>query len=104
MHIHLGFDQSKLQRYAQSRSPLVFEVAWEHNEVFYPAPNWSDFGVVILTWWLRAAVDLFEGAESSEFLFMDGPSRPRSRKRERGDPVQRSCEAPPLPPAGEILR
>lgn len=35
--------------------------------------NWSDFGDVILSWWVTTVVQLIEGADESEFLFMDGP-------------------------------
>lgn len=73
MYIHLGFDRTKLQQRAERGSPLVFEIAWEHNSVIYPAPGWVDFGSVILAWWMRAAVELFEGAHHTDFLFMDGP-------------------------------
>ena len=43
------------------------------DEWIYPEPGWSDFPVVILSWWLRGCqrVGSRKGA-SSEFRFMDG--------------------------------
>lgn len=73
MHIQLHFDRDKLNKYAERGSPLVFEIAWEHEGLYYPASNWSDFGAVVLVWWLRALVELLEGSDKAMFLFMDGP-------------------------------
>lgn len=72
MYIQLRFDRGKLLQRAQQGKPLVFDIAWEHEGVYYPAPYWADFGVVILSWWLRAIVELIEEG-AGEFLFMDGP-------------------------------
>lgn len=73
MQIQLRFDHEELHRYAQRDAPLVFDIAWEHEGRYYPAPYWNDFGAVILSWWLRAVVELFEGADTADFLWMDGP-------------------------------
>ena len=73
MHIHLRFDHAKLLHRAQRGTPFIFEIAWEHDGKCYPASHWADFGLVVLVWWLRAAAELAEGAQKSEFLFMDGP-------------------------------
>lgn len=73
MRIQLSFDIEALELSVQRKTNLVFGIAWEHNDVFYPASNWIDFGTVILPWWLRSSVELFEGAHTAEFLFMDGP-------------------------------
>ncbi|NJO81410.1 MAG: hypothetical protein HC828_00725 [Blastochloris sp.] len=74
MNIQLQFDRDKLLQRAQQGKPLVFDIAWEHEGVYYPAPYWADFGVVILSWWLRSVVEIAEEG-ASEFLFMDGPYR-----------------------------
>jgi hypothetical protein len=73
MEIQLGFHHDELRQRIQRGAPLVFEIAWEHDGVVYPAPHWTDFGAVIMVWWLRVVVELFEGTDTSEFLFMDGP-------------------------------
>lgn len=90
MYIHLEFDRDKLHRYAQRGAPLVFEIAWEHDGRYYPAPNWADYGAVILVWWLHAIVELFEGTEKTDFLFMDGPYGLEARYQQTSGLVQLS--------------
>ena len=48
---------------------------WFSFESFaFPAHEWSDFPVVILSWWLRSICKLIEKSSSIECLrFMDGP-------------------------------
>jgi hypothetical protein len=46
------------------------------NELSFPHPDWSDFVVVILSWWCQAAMRLLQGSSSSaEVRFMEGPFR-----------------------------
>lgn len=88
MNIQLGFDHQKLLRYANRGSPLVFEVVWEHEGQHYPAEHWADFGAVIMVWWLRVAVELYEEANEAEFLFMDGPYALRAKYQRETDLVE----------------
>jgi hypothetical protein len=40
----------------------------------FPEPEWNDFVVVILGWWLDAAAQIFDGRKRDGlFQFMDGP-------------------------------
>lgn len=39
---------------------------------WFPEPEWSDFPVVVLGWWLESSVALLAG-EDARFPFMDGP-------------------------------
>lgn len=41
----------------------------------FPDSGWSDFIVVIATWWKAAFDKVTRGRESADFRFMDGPYR-----------------------------
>lgn len=73
MNIKVKFDDRLLPRFIEGTSPLLFEITWEHDRVEYPMKNWSDFGLVVLGWWIAIALKFFKGEERGEFLFMDGP-------------------------------
>jgi hypothetical protein len=73
MNIKVNFDDSLLSRFIEGNSPLLFEITWEYDRVEYPMKNWSDFGLVVLGWWIAIALKFFKGEDSGEFLFMDGP-------------------------------
>jgi hypothetical protein len=73
MNIKVNFDDSLLSRFIEGSSPLLFEITWEHDRVEYPMKNWSDFGLVVLGWWIAIALKFFKGDDRGEFLFMDGP-------------------------------
>lgn len=73
MEIKVEFDNQKLVRFINGEGPLLFEVSWENNGIYYPMKHWLDFGNVILGWWFATTVELLEGADDGEFSFMDGP-------------------------------
>jgi hypothetical protein len=73
MNIKVEFDDSLLPRFIEGSSPLLFEITWEYDRVEYPMKNWSDFGLVVLGWWIAIALKFFKGEDRGEFLFMDGP-------------------------------
>ncbi len=73
MNIKVEFDSRLLPRFIEGTSPLLFEITWEYDRVEYPMKNWSDFGLVVLGWWIAIALKLFKGEDRGEFLFMDGP-------------------------------
>ncbi|CAN7660364.1 hypothetical protein LJR220_006238 [Bradyrhizobium sp. LjRoot220] len=58
-----------------SKGGLVTGVIYVDFGLFqFPDPNWNDFVVVILGWWLMALIDLVSGTTSQvELRFMDGP-------------------------------
>jgi hypothetical protein len=48
----------------------------------FPAAAWSDFPVIVLSWWVKAAIQLRLGhTRAAELLFMDGPFAMRVDKR-----------------------
>lgn len=73
MQIAIRFDDEYLMHSAARNSPLVFVIYWEHGGIVYPDYNWTDFGVIVIGWWLMAARSLVNGAERETFYFMDGP-------------------------------
>ena len=73
MNINVEFDDRLLPRFIEGTSPLLFKITWECDRVEYPMKNWSDFGLVVLGWWIAIALKMFKGDDGGEFLFMDGP-------------------------------
>lgn len=57
----------------------------------FPDMNWSDFPVVILSWWLGSAETLLdEGSIGTDFRFMDGPFLLETVRAGRGS-VRLNC-------------
>lgn len=73
MNIKVEFDDRLLSRFIDGTDPLLFEITWECDRIEYPMKNWSDFGLVVLGWWIAIAIKFFKGEDRGEFLFMDGP-------------------------------
>ena len=73
MQIKLDFDNMLLQEYEARNSPPFFLISFQHIDEFYPSENWTDFGGVILSWWICALVQLLRRGHREQFLFMDGP-------------------------------
>lgn len=73
MNIEINFHETLLTRYKIGSGPLLFEITWNHDKIVYPMNNWSDFGKVILGWWVTAVSEIINGNDESEFYFMDGP-------------------------------
>lgn len=55
-----------------SSGMITGEIFLEANGAFFPELRWSDFPVVILSWWLEALATVSAGAVV-ECRFMDGP-------------------------------
>lgn len=50
------------------------QVWCESGTLAFPQPHWTDFPVVVVSWWLEAAVELVVGRRrSAKVSFMDGP-------------------------------
>jgi hypothetical protein len=57
----------------ENRRNITGEIWLQVGDFSFPAQSWTDFPVIILSWWLDA-LDTLQSANSvAEFLFMDGP-------------------------------
>jgi hypothetical protein len=77
-----------MTRRAARGAPIVFGICLQHQGTCYPSDDWSDFGAVILGWWLVAAAHLLENRGSTELHFMDGPYAVEVRSTEDGDELE----------------
>ncbi|MWC28801.1 hypothetical protein [Paenibacillus sp. MMS18-CY102] len=78
-------DKIEISKYGAITGELYFQV----KDTFFPAVNWSDFIVVILTWWNKSA-DLLATSSvgaTANFSFMDGPFNIRGTKSEDSEKV-----------------
>lgn len=73
MRVVVDFDENLLIRNSTMSTSSIFNIWFEHEDVIYPNPGWSDFGAVILGWWLVTARKLLQGELQGDFPFMDGP-------------------------------
>lgn len=60
------------KRFFLSSSALFGDIFFEFEDSFFPSENWNDFILIILDWWLNAALELID-KKTTGFLFMDGP-------------------------------
>jgi hypothetical protein len=57
-----------------SATGSITGIVWVSNgAVDFPGKAWSDFPVVILSWWCDQTNELTGVGSSAKFLFMDGP-------------------------------
>lgn len=68
---HIIIDLGSLER---SRGAITGRIHVSNATSTFPEPEWNDFVVVILGWWLDAAAQIFDGRQRDvQFQFMDGP-------------------------------
>ena len=77
MNVLIHADPATLRNYEDRGGSLYLAIALEHNGAFYPDQCWTDFGGVILDWWMCAIKKLKLGSKSEDLVFMDGPYRMR---------------------------
>jgi hypothetical protein len=73
MRINVNFLNEEIDKYRAGHD-LMISVHWESNNQYFPMPIWSDFRC-ILGWWVSAIIELINGKNKCEFVFMDGPYR-----------------------------
>lgn len=53
---------------------VLTDICFKVNGHFFPAKNWSDFAVVLSSWWCESMLRLLSGkSEYEELRFMEGP-------------------------------
>jgi hypothetical protein len=74
--------------YLNSSNQIIGEIYFEKNGyLFFPEENWSDFVIVILSWWTDK-LRYFEYGSNGEYIdfdFMDGPLRIRIERISKGE-------------------
>ncbi len=75
MRLIVELDEDLLRQRAAQRPPvpLVFGLYWEHAGSFYPGEHWTDFGELVIGWWLEQALALTGNATVVRLRFMEGP-------------------------------
>jgi hypothetical protein len=74
MNLEVKIVPELMSRYIKNGGELLFEIAWENQGLYYPMISWSDFGVVILGWWVSGVSSVIKNKENTfELSFMDGP-------------------------------
>ncbi len=75
MRIYTKIDRNLVIQQYERQLPLVFIIAWEHERKFYPSQTWTDFGLVVIGWWVQALDRLLDNnlEKKTSFSFMDGP-------------------------------
>jgi hypothetical protein len=73
VYIHLMTEDLNTLSTQVAREKLTFRISWEHNGTYYPAKDWTDFGCIIIGWWVSGVIKLQRGSSQEEFTFMDGP-------------------------------
>jgi len=72
--MRIVFDESTLEQGENVGRSITGVLYFDFSGFFFPGDGWSDFVVVILTWWLSALERLERGVECEGVLrFMDGP-------------------------------
>jgi hypothetical protein len=74
MNLEVKIVPELMGKYIKNGGELLFEIAWENQGLYYPMISWSDFGVVILGWWVNGVSSVIKNKENVfELSFMDGP-------------------------------
>lgn len=72
--VRVSFDHERLKNQSNAKRPLVLPICLQLDSLQFPHPEWSDFAVVILGWWLEGALSLqTHKSVETAFRFMDGP-------------------------------
>ncbi len=57
-----------------SSGQITGAICFQFGEKAFPDPDWNDFVVVVLCWWIESVIQLVDGIkERAELWFMDGP-------------------------------
>jgi len=58
----------------RSHRPITGKIHFQFGEAKFPEVDWSDFVVVVLSWWLKEFKEFAKGeVDQCDFRFMDGP-------------------------------
>ncbi|RIE03933.1 hypothetical protein [Cohnella faecalis] len=76
------FNESSIN--INKKGAVTGEIYFNVDNEYFPGYNWSDFIVVILTWWNKSInqLELSPVGVAVNFSFMDGPFNIRGEKKE----------------------
>ncbi|HOM02003.1 MAG TPA: hypothetical protein PLH43_04155 [Acetivibrio sp.] len=82
MNCKISIEINKDSFYISKYKSITGEIYFKVDDRFFPEEGWSDFPVVILTWWIKSLLQIIQGKVgiSQEFLFMDGPLLIKGKK------------------------
>jgi hypothetical protein len=67
----LIFDPATLQQSGSGSITAV--ICYDFGQQQFPAPDWNDFVVIVLNWWIAALEASTAGSQPIKLQFMDGP-------------------------------
>ena len=69
--IIIEVDLDSLEKSTQITGNICFNIDYHH---YFPEQNWSDFVVIVLSWWIKSCkgIIISEIGRTYEFDFMDG--------------------------------
>jgi hypothetical protein len=85
MAVDVLVDTDSLHQSSSRSRSITAAIWWRANETTFPAERWSDFAVVVLGWWIEAALELLDCGGTTVFRFMDGPFGVRASAPSRSD-------------------
>jgi hypothetical protein len=65
--------EEELRARAARGQNLIFAIYWEHDGSYFPADHWTDFGEIVLGWWLEEATRLLSNGATIRLHVMEGP-------------------------------
>ena len=69
---YLHVNPEEMYRYPSGK--VIGPIYCQYGSKFFPEAFWDDFAIVILSWWIEAALRLLEHeSDYEELYFMDGP-------------------------------
>jgi hypothetical protein len=78
--IRVSTESFDLSRYGS----VLGNISVECNDIWFPTKNWSDFPVIVLSWWTFECLRLLDGEVAmTDFSFMDGPHKIDVRRKGR---------------------
>jgi hypothetical protein len=85
MAVDVLVDTDSLHQSSSRSRSITAGIWWRTNETPFPEERWSDFAVVVLGWWIEAALGLLDYGGTAVFRFMDGPFAVRASAPSRSD-------------------
>jgi hypothetical protein len=73
-NVEVLVDENDFEMYESSKN-IIGQIFFKVEDQYFPQNHWTDFIVVVLSWWLEA-LDVLQDSKinsSNKLMFMDGP-------------------------------